>query len=194
MYRALEKIGIEKRDILVDRVSDARDEQDAAKEQFASALEQFRSLVNIEGGDLERTYDRLNTEYERSRERTEAVGKRIDAVESVAEDLFREWEQELAEYSDASLRRDSERLLKDTKQRYAVLIRAMRRAESKMPPVLDVFQDSVLTLKHNLNAQAIGSLKGELATVERQTSTLIADMERAIAEADAFIQRMRQSS
>jgi hypothetical protein len=191
MYRALETVGIEKRDILVDRVSDAKNAQEAAKEQFSSALEEFRSLVKVDAPDLERTYDRMNSEYERSRKRAEEVTTRIDAVERVAEDLFREWEAELDDYSNASLRRDSERLLNDTRRRYDVLIRKMRQAEGKMPPVLESFEDSVLSLKHNLNAQAIASLRGELRGIEKQTSTLIAEMERAIDEANAFLARMR---
>ncbi len=188
MYRALESVGIEKREILVDRVEDARDAQTQAKDQFASALDQFRSVVQIEGGDLERTYDRMNSEYESSKDRAATVSARIDDVERVAEDLFAEWNEELQEYSDASLRRDSERLLKDTRQRYAVLIKSMRRAESSMHPVLDTFHDQVLVLKHNLNAQAIGSLRKELVSIERQTATLMKEMERSIAEANRFIE------
>ncbi len=191
MYRALETVGIEKRDILVDRVSDARDAQEAAKEQFSSALEEFRTLVKVDAPDLERTYDSMNSEYERSRQRAEAVRTRIDAVERVAEDLFREWEGELDDYSNASLRRDSERLLNDTRRRYDVLIRKMRQAEGKMQPVLESFEDSVLSVKHNLNAQAIASLRGELRSIEQQTSTLITEMERAIDEANNFLERMR---
>src|SRR5690606_1959637 len=79
MYRAYESFGIEKRDILVDRVSDARDAQTDAKEQFASALEQFRSIVEVDGGELERTYDRVNAEYERSVARANEVRSRIDS-------------------------------------------------------------------------------------------------------------------
>lgn len=37
-YDAMEKVGIHKRDILADRIEDARDSQHAAKEQFNSAL------------------------------------------------------------------------------------------------------------------------------------------------------------
>ncbi len=37
-YTAWEKLGVEKRDILVDRVEDARDSQTDAQKQFASAL------------------------------------------------------------------------------------------------------------------------------------------------------------
>ena len=40
-YAAWEKLGVEKRDILVDRVEDAKDAQEQAQQQFASALEEF---------------------------------------------------------------------------------------------------------------------------------------------------------
>lgn len=192
MYNALESIGIEKRELLVSRVSDARDAQQAAKEQFTSALDRFRSVVEIEGGELEGVYDRLDSEYERSVASADTVTRRIESVEQVAEDLFSEWEDELDQYSDPSLRADSRRLLEQTRRRYAGLIKTMRHAESSMTPVLNVFQDQVLTLKHNLNAQAIGSLRRELASIETQTASLVKQMERSIAEADEFIAGMRQ--
>ncbi len=190
-YKTMEGFGVEKRDILVDRVEDARDAQDEASEQFASALEQFRSVVAVDGGDLEATYDRLNGEYERSRDDAEAVSERIDEVESVAEDLFEEWQAELAEYSRADLRRNSETLMRDTRRRYDQMMTAMRRAERSMEPVLEAFQDQVLALKHNLNARAIGALRNELDSIERETARLIAEMQKAIDEADAFIQSMQ---
>lgn len=189
-YKAMEGMGFEKRDILVDRVEDARDAQDEAAEQFASALDQFRSAVEFDGGDLEKTYDRLNGEYERSEARAEAVSDRIDSVESVAEDLFEEWDEELEQYTSARLRNDSARLLGDTRERYRQLMAAMRRAEAAMPPVLSAFRDQVLVLKHNLNARAIGALRNELDSIERDTTKLIAEMQQAISEANAFIASM----
>lgn len=191
MYRAYESFGIEKRDLLVDRVSDARDAQTAAKEQFASALDQFRSIVDVEGGELERTYDRVNSEYERSVARAQQVRDRIDSVEQVAEDLFDEWEDELEQYTNPSLKRDSQNLLRDTRNRYDTLLKSMHRAERSMQPVLDTFQDQVLVLKHNLNARAIGSLRKELASIERETAALMNEMERSIAEANEFIASMQ---
>ena len=189
-YATMEGLGIEKRDILVDRVEDARDAQDDAAEQFASALDQFRSIVQVDGGDLEKTYDRLNGEYEDSVARAEEVSERIDSIENVAEDLFEEWEAELEEYNSASLRSQSAELLRDTKGRYRQLMSAMRKAESAMPPVLEAFQDQVLVLKHNLNAMAIGALRNELDSIERDTANLIAEMQKAIAEANEFIASM----
>lgn len=190
-YKTMESMGIEKRDILVDRVEEARDAQDSASEQFASALDQFRATVNFDGGDLEEVYDRLNSEYESSSAEAEDVSARIDSVESVAEDLFNEWEQELDQYSRADMRRTSASLLKDTRTRYGKLMASMRRAERSMEPVLEAFHDQVLFLKHNLNARAIGALRNELDSIERDTANLIKQMQTAIAEANAFIDSMK---
>ncbi len=190
-YKTMESFGVEKRDILVGRVEEARDAQDSASEQFASALEQFRATVTVDGGDLEDIYDRLNTEYERSSAEAGDVSERIDAVENVAEDLFKEWEQELEQYSRADMRNTSAKLLKDTRSRYGKLMTSMRRAERSMEPVLVAFHDQVLFLKHNLNARAIGALRNELDSIERDTAKLIAQMQKAIAEANAFIDSMK---
>ncbi|MBT8143498.1 MAG: DUF2959 domain-containing protein [Gammaproteobacteria bacterium] len=186
-YNTLEQFGVHKREILVDRVDAARDSQVEAKEQFETALEKFRSVVNFDGGNLEKTYNELNRELERSEERADEVGERIDAIEDVANALFREWEQELDQYSSPSLRRQSEQQLRQTRARYQDMLTVMRRAEARIAPVLDPFRDQVLFLKHNLNAQAIASLQGEVAVIEADVAGLIRDLEQAIAAADEFM-------
>lgn len=189
-YGTLESFGVHKREILVDRVDEALDSQEEAKEQFSSALEQFSAVTRFDGGDLEDLYDDLNAEFERSEARAEEVHERIKAVRKVAEDLFEEWEDELAEYSDSNLRRSSERTLSDTRRRYARLIGAMESAESRIDPVLDRFRDQVLFLKHNLNARAIASLRTQLTGIETDVEDLIDAMNESIAEARTFIQQM----
>ena len=189
-YGTWEQLGYHKRDILVERVEKARADQEDAKEQFRDALEAFQSLVDFEGGDLRATYDRLSAQLDRSEDRAAAVSDRIDSVDRVATDLFDEWERELNQYESADLRARSEEQLRATRERYAQLYTAMRRAESKMEPVLLAFRDQVLFLKHNLNAQAIASLQGEVVSLQAEIDDLIAEMEAAIAEADAFIASM----
>ncbi len=187
-YGALEKAGVHKRDILVDRVQDAKQSQEAARDQFQSALEEFSSVVNIDGGNLEETYKTLDKELQKSEARAQEVKKRINKVEDVSKALFKGWEQELGQYDSVDLRRKSELQLIDTKERYVQLIMAMRRAEARIEPVLRPFRDQVLFLKHNLNAKAIASLRDELVQVEADTNKLIKELEASIAEADRFIQ------
>lgn len=193
-YAAMEKLGYHKRDLLVGRVQDARDAQENAKEQFQSALDQFRQVVHVEGGALADKYEALSAELERSEASAENVRQRIDAVEDVSEALFREWDGELDQYTNDKLRRASARQLAATRERYTPLMRSMRRAEAKIEPVLSAFRDQVLFLKHNLNAQAVASLQGELASIETDIDALIEEMESAIAEADAFIKAIGPSA
>lgn len=189
-YGTMEKLGYHKRDIMVSRVESARDAQEEAKEQFKSALEQFSSVLKVDGGDLEDKYAQLKAAYDKSAARADAVQERIEEVEDVSEALFDEWQTELDQYTSDSLRRSSARKLRQTKQQYAQLIGAMKRAEKKMAPVLRAFNDQVLFLKHNLNARAIASLQTELASVEAEVNSLIRDMEASIKEADVFINAM----
>jgi len=111
-------------------------------------------------------------------------------VESVAKALFKEWQSELDQYTNKDLRRTSEQKLKQTQARCDQLISAMKQAESKIAPVLSAFRDQVLFLKHNLNAQAVASLQGELVSIESNVASLIKEMDASIAEANAFINSM----
>lgn len=186
-YETMEQFGVHKRDILVDRVEEARDSQEAAKEQFSSALEQFTTLLNFDGGNLQAAYDSLNGEFEESESSAEVVSDRIRAVENVSADLFNEWEDELELYTNQSLRNSSAATLRQTRVRYEQLIASMHAAESKMTPVINAFRDQVLFLKHNLNSRAIASLRSELATIEGDISALIVDMENSILESNRFL-------
>ena len=190
-YATWEKLGWAKRDILVDRVKDARDDQDAAKKQFKTTLERFQEVTNFQGGDLEAKYNKLKSEYDACAGRVNDVKKRIASVESVANDMFAEWKDELKQYQSDELRKSSEQKLNETKDRYNQLITVMKKAEGKMDPVLKRFNDQVLYLKHNLNAQAIASLQTTAAGINTDVTALIKDMEASIAEADDFIKQMK---
>ncbi|GIU30095.1 DUF2959 domain-containing protein [Shewanella schlegeliana] len=186
-YGAMEKVGYHKRDIMVDRVEDAKESQEEAQEQFSSALEEMQALLNHDGGDLESAYNKAKDEYESAQDAADDVTNRIDKVEDVAEALFDEWQTEIGEISKASLRRNSESKLKETRRAYNQLVKSMRRAESKMEPVLVAMKDNMLYLKHNLNAQAIGAIKGEFASLQTDISGLIKEMNKSIDESNKFI-------
>jgi DNA repair exonuclease SbcCD ATPase subunit len=176
---------------MVDRVEAARDAQAAAQEQFKSALEQFDSVVKLKETDLKKAYESLNREYEASEDIADKVSSRIEKIEDVADALFDEWEDELALYKSRELRRSSKEQLTRTRQKYREMLRSMRRAEASMEPVLAIFRDNVLFLKHNLNAQAIGSLHGEFANLKGEIENLISKMNHAIESSNKFIAEIK---
>lgn len=191
-YSMWKKLGYEKRDILVDRVEEARDEQQDAKEQVKTTLERLQEITGATGGELESKYKKFNSEYEDAVEAAEDVREQIASVEKVAGDLFAEWEKEIAAFDNATYRQESQQQLRETKDRYQKLVSTMRAAEQSMQPVLTAFHDQVLRLKHNLNAAAIASLEGTAVKIQTDVNQLVKQMEASIAEADAFISQMKK--
>jgi hypothetical protein len=190
-YSTMEKFGVYKRDLLKQSVVAARDDEKAAGQQFTNALARLKELYGFEGGDLEKSYNGLNHEYERSVERANAVHKRIKEMETVAADLFAEWEKEIQQMSSAQLQNSDRDKLRETRGRYEELHTSLKRVEQSMDPVLTRLHDQVLYLKHNLNAAAIASLKGETINIQTEITRLLQDMNAAISQADSFISTLQ---
>jgi hypothetical protein len=190
-YAAYEKVGIYKRDLLKKSVVAARDDQKQAQVQFKDALTRLKEITQFDGGEAEKAYKGLKGEYDDCVKRADAVHKRIREVEQVSSDMFAEWEKENDQISTPSLRDASRQQLLDTKEKYSELHTALTSAEATMAPVLTKFNDYVLYLKHNLNAQAIASLNGEAANIQSEIGNLLESMNRSIARADEFVKTMK---
>lgn len=193
-FSALEKIGIEKRDLFIKRIKSARDSQVDAKEQFKSALEEYRSVVSVEGGDLERKYDQLSAALERSEDSAAEVKTKVIRVRDVAVSLFKEWKSELAEYSNQDLRRDSENKLEKAKMEYAAMMASMKIASDRLEPALSPLRDNVLYLKHNLNAKAIMALNNDVIKLQERVDMLLEELSRSISDADEYVKKMESNS
>jgi len=190
-YSALEKVGIHKRDVLVDRIEQTTETQKETKEQFKSAYAELAGLVEVKDAGLEKRYKSMAKAVEKSENKADELDDRIASVDEVAQALFKEWQNELSQYQSAGLRRASEQNLQTTKTRYAKIYQKMRTSQKRVEPVLKVLQDNTLYLKHNLNARAITSISSEVLTIEQDVTALIAQMEASINESQSFIRSMR---
>lgn len=190
-YKAYEQFGVYKRDLLKKKVIATRDEEKKTQEEFKDALTRLKEITNFQGGELETQYRKLQSQYDSAAKRVEAVHSRVKQVETVAKDLFSEWEKENLQITTPSLRASSQSQLDQTRDRYEELMVALRKAESTMDPVLQKFKDYVLALKHSLNAQAIASLKGESINIQEEIGRLVEEMNTSIAHADEFIKTLK---
>lgn len=187
-YQSRESVlGHHKRDIVVINVDQACNSLKNTRDQFEDALQQFKNIVNVEETSLEHRYKLLQRRLEFCKAKSDDVSHRILAIEEVSSSLFKEWEDELDEYSNRALRSRSRQQLKSARQQYSRLIKTMRKAESRIHPVLSAFKDQVLFLKHNLNAQAIAALQHEFVEIGIDISQLIEVMEITIKEASLFV-------
>lgn len=189
-YSSMKKLGKEKRDILAARIMDGKKDQEKAKEQIKTTMEAFQELTGFSGGNLEKVYKKLNGEYERAEARAKDVSERVDSIDRVAQDLFKEWTTEISSMSDRQLKVQSQQMLRDTQQRQRILMAKMREVESRMKPVLQKFRDKVFFLKHNLNARAIASLKDTTLQINNDVDALVSQIDLSVKEADEFIKTL----
>jgi predicted nuclease with TOPRIM domain len=189
-YRAWEKLGKEKRDLLRDNVIAAREEQKKAGQEFKDALTQLRETYRVPSSKLQKTYDQLKAHYDDLADRYDDLDARISKMHSIATDLFREWRGEADSMQNREFHRRSLEQLAETESRYGQMRAALIRSQDRCKPVLKQFKEYVLFLKHNLNAQAIGGLQAEADDIIEGLSTLIEQMNDSIAETDAFIRTL----
>jgi len=192
-YKAMQTLGKEKRDILVQRVKDSKKDQERTKEQLKTTMETFQELTGFKGGDLEKSYKKLNGEYERAEGQANKLRDRINSIDKVSDDLFSEWQKEIDQMGNATLKTRSTAMLRDAKEREGAYMKAMRKTEIQMTPVLRAFHDQVLFLKHNLNARAIGSLKGTAASINTDVSSVMKSIDNSMQEADKLIASLAAS-
>ena len=192
-YKAMQTLGKEKRDILVQRVKDSKKDQEQTKEQLKTTMETFQELTGFKGGDLEKSYKKLNGEYERAEGQANKLRDRINSIDKVSDDLFSEWQKEIDQMGNATLKTRSTAMLRDAKEREGAYMKAMRKTETQMTPVLRAFHDQVLFLKHNLNARAIGSLKGTAASINTDVSSVMKSIDNSMQEADKLIASLAAS-
>jgi len=193
LMAGLEKMGSSKKDILVKRVTNAQEIQEEAAEVFTSALDEFKSVTGFQGGELESQYNKLKGAYDRSEKAANKVTTRIDQVERAANRLIMEWKGELDQYSNPSMRAKSEAMLMTTRDQCQSFVEALGEAEDRIDPVLSALRDHTTYLKHNLNAQAIAHLQGEVVTVENDVEDLLREMRASIEEAKTFIETLESS-
>ena len=192
-YKTMQTLGKEKRDILIARVKDAKKDQQQTKEQIKTTMQSFEELTGFQGGPLEKNYTRLNSDYESADAQARKLHDKIDSIDQVSKDLFREWQTEINEMGNAKLKAQSTVMLRNAKTRQAEYMRSMRRTEDRITPVLAAFHDQVLFLKHNLNARAIGSLKGTSASINTDVTDLMQSIDGSMQEADRLIASLSSS-
>lgn len=188
--RTKEMFGVEKRDILVSEVKDARMIMEEVKMQFQSSMDLFKSVFGRTEGKLEEKHSLLMSEYKRAAKKAGGIEKSINSVAGAAEALFAEWEVELDHYTSKNLRASSEQRLQEAKDWNRQFLDSMARANEKAGPVLTAFSDLVLFSRHDLNSGAIDALSSELADVSEKVELLIDEIDVSISEADGLVKLM----
>jgi len=193
-YSVWEAFGQHKRDLLRSNVIKGRDQQVAVQEELRDALEVLRTEYGHNDTKLSVRYDKVQAAYDDASSEAESLNKRIKKMNSIAEDLFEEWQGEADGMGNARLKSLSLSKLSDMKRRYGKLRSSLSDSQNKMMPVLKEFEDHVLYMKHSLNSEALGTLANEARNIEADIQKLVSRMDGAIQDTDSFLKTLEEQA
>ena len=188
VVKAMDTIGFEKREMLKDRLQEARDAQVAAKQQLQSALYTLRRMDTVAPTEMADLHDDLESEVNKTEDEIDDLNDNIQSVESVAQVMFEDWQEDLAKYEDQQLRQKSQEELRQTQQNYNAMIAQLKSTHEKLVSLVPALKDQVLYVEHSINAGVKPQESEKLDDVREQVSSLIEELEGSIDRTQRFIE------
>lgn len=186
-FSLMDKAGISKREMLVDRIEDARDAQIKARYAFSRAADRYQAALHPSGNAPPVTLEQLQKAYADSSKAAAAVAPRVEVVEHVGDALFEEWRGELSHYRDAKLVAASRDAYDHSRAQYQQLLTSMRTAQTHVAPALENLNEQLLLIKHRRNAEASNGLDESTRSIPEDVAPLLIEMQRSIDQAGAFV-------
>ena len=161
------------------------------KLQLTKTIDVYNALMADDAKDRKKLYRDLQKEMESTQKRRAEIITRVGAMAADADTLFKSWEVSAAAIESQSLRARSEERLKKTKANYAEIGAAGRKAAELYEPVMKTLADKVRYLGHDLNAEAVASLKPDAEKLNKDVEKLGKAIDDTIATTNANINAFR---
>jgi hypothetical protein len=179
--------GHERADEHIEKIERASEEMKDVRKHLNEAFEAYHKTLR-EGTDERRSsYKDLVKALERCEEETKELRKRHREMDEQAEEYFKKWKNSVKDIKNADLERRSEERLEATRRRYREVSMRWKTMGEDYEPVLAELRDQVVYLGHDLNEDAVLSLKEDAAELEELARALFRSMEGFGSTADEYI-------
>ncbi|UZP66610.1 DUF2959 domain-containing protein [Desulfovibrio mangrovi] len=189
-YDALEAVGFEKREMLVDRSEELRDTLHLVKTEFGVAFSRLGTIVQPDALAPDQQYEQAQVLYDSCEDRYDELRKGIEKTEDVANALFEDWIEQTTQHPEGSMRAASQKRLDETREAFRTMMRPVRSASDRVPPVLSALEQHVMHLKLNQSPQASENVIAELDRSQTDLQALLDHAQTAIDATNGFIHSM----
>lgn len=180
--------GLAKVDDLVDRIERVHVESELAKEAAKSAVRRLRTLASPGfAGDPVETHQELSLAVDTSESQAARLTESVESMEAAAEPVFDQWRADLDAIVSARVRTRSEQRLRDTRNRYAAIVAAVKPAMEEYEALNRNLRDLTLFLGHDFNASAIAAVDEDVQALEQQVLALDGQLEECLAAAQTYL-------
>ena len=162
-----------------------------AKLQFQKTMDVYNAVLADDAKDRKALYKKLQGEMETTEKRRADVLRADDEMKTDADIVFKSWADSTGAIASPDLKKRSEERLAKTKERCAQIQAAGHRVGEAYLPFMSTLKDQVTYLGHDLNAEAVASLKKDAAKVNAQAQEVTKRVDEAVATINASIGALR---
>jgi hypothetical protein len=161
------------------------------KVQLMKTMDVYNALMADDATDRKKLYKSVQKEMDNTEKRRMKITEEAAKMKSEADTLFAQWAESAAAIENPDLRKRSEDRLEATKASYAEIEAVGQKAADLYPPFMKDLQDQITYLGHDLNAEAVASLKPEVAKLNEKAQALVRSLDDTIGTANQKISALR---
>ena len=161
------------------------------KLQLQKTMEAYNAVLAPDVKDRRDAYKKLQKEVATTEKKRAMVSTRNGEMNVEAGRLFKNWEGSTAAIQDPALRQRSQERLAVAKKRYSEIQANGQGAASLYTPFMKALQDQVTYLGHDLNPEAVATLKPEADKLNAQAKELYSAIDKTTAAANNNISQLR---
>ena len=162
-----------------------------SKAQLQKTVTTYNSITEMTAKDLKGAYKDLNKDVADSEKKVTDGRPKVDEMNTEAEGYFAAWKASTAAISDPALRKRSEDRLADAEARFGKIAAAGKDTRQSFDNLMKDVKDQSTFLGHDLNANAIASLKPDAAKFNGRANTVFAKVDGVTKMFDEYIASMR---
>lgn len=158
--------------------------------QVRETVDAYNAFI-AETGDSRSAYDALSRHVGKSEKQVARTRREVDKMEAAADTYFSDWAASLEEMKDEELRAKAFGRMNGTRDRYDEILVLGRQARDEFDTFISLLKDKLVFTGHDLNPEAIASLREDSEAFNEQAETLRRKIDKTIGTAHRYIDSLR---
>ena len=183
--------GFKLADKLISRAQATNSAIRATNLEVKKTLEHYNYIVDGKASDPRAEYKALVKELNKCLKGRDNVRVKAEAMQKAADKYFADWEATQAGYVDAEMRAKSETRLAETKENYAKIFEAGRKAGADFDMFIAKMDDQIRFMGHDLNPSAIADLSDEAAELNGQADEFFKSITETLKTATDYTESLK---
>ena len=163
-------------------------DSELSKERVRAAVHALQAIVETSyDGDAVAAFAVFLEAIEASEQQAERLRSSVESMKGAAEPVFKQWNDDLDEFTSAEMRQRSTARLAATRQRYDSIVAAVDPAQAAYDALNKGLRDHALFLSHDLNPASLTAIRDDVRNLANLADDLGKRLDECLLATRAYV-------